>query len=519
MEVGKVTCILVLVTLVFANNFWEINGKGLFITDFLKWFGDKYSVFISADEIDEDLVIANKNTTTHEIRYTNNKDEEQVSDYLQKLHLADELKIVVFVDSGHHKLLGLLINELQLFNKGLTGLVTEADVSSGPNRRLRLDTRLYYYGPQGNTTILKEIYALNGEDKVKTVGKWQESTGLLVPHTNMWDRRANLEGMLITVATKGWPSFMDLSYDESGESIIRGSGLFLEPMNILAREMNFTLKLIPSDDGEWGSLSENGTWNGLIRMLIDNKADIAGVSFYVSEARARVVTASRAIADGILTLVSASTTEPDANPWIYVEIMPKTAWYIICGMVISFSTCFVMIDNSGISCLHDKFDSEKFSMMNGLGLSLTFFRQIYYNNVNVNCRSTRVLFILSALSTYLLYIHYTAYLTATSTYNKKIKIKSFRDVLEGGYRVSVIENTAQHDVLKFARPGTAMHEVYHKTMNNRPTAFVQSSEIPDILAQKKTLFYGIDIELTHLKDLNVFSIQGLLQEPLLKVRN
>ena len=129
MEVGKVTCILVLVTLVFANNFWEINGKGLFITDFLKWFGDKYSVFISTDEIDEDLIIANKNTTTHEIRYTNNKDEEQVSDYLQKLHLADELKIVVFVDSGHHKLLGLMINELQLFNKGLTGLVTEADVS------------------------------------------------------------------------------------------------------------------------------------------------------------------------------------------------------------------------------------------------------------------------------------------------------------------------------------------------------------------------------------------------------
>ena len=509
MEVGKRPCTLILVLLIFVNHFLKIKGQGLFFADFLKFIDDKYPIFITTDEFDQDLAIANENSTTHVIRYNTYIDEEQIADHLQKLHLSGDLTTIVFIDGGHQKLLDLLTNNLQLFNKGLTGLIAEVDVSSGLNLTLRLDTRLYQYSSQGNTTSLKEVYAVNGKIKVQTVGKWQENTGLTVPITNMWERRTNLEGMLIRVATMSYPGLHELHYDLSGKSITSGSGLFLEPLNILAKEINFTLKLAPSNDGKWGgTLTENGTWNGLIGMLIEEQADIAGALF-VTEARGKVVSFSRAISEEIVTLMSASNGEPDANPFIYFEIMPQNAWYVLCVMVTSISTCFVIINYSGMNNMHDKFDSEKFTMINGLGLSLTFFRQIYYD-VNIICKSTRILFFMSALSTYLLYIHYTAYLTAASTYSTKSNINSFRDVLSGGYQVAVFENTAQHDVLKYAKPGTAMHEVYHNTMKNRHAAFVQpNTHVPNILASKKTLLYAGDLTAKLIyKDLNVFNIQG-----------
>ena len=504
MEGRKGACFL----LIFVNIFHEIEGH--FFTDFLNCFIIENPVYIATDDFDQDLGDSSKDSTTALLRYTPNKDEEQLANHLQKLHILGDLTMVVFIYKGHQKLLDLLLNDRQLFKKGLTGLVSESDVTTGLNLTLRLDTRLYIYTSNAEIISLKEIYAVNGNNKVQTIGTWREDKALTVPTTSMWERRTDLEGMVIRVATNSFPRLHELHYDESGESIIGGSGFFLEPLNILAKELNFTLLLTPSNDGQWGALNENGTWNGLIGMLVNEETDIAIAGFAVTEARRKVVTFGRAIAEDIVTLISAPTAE-EANPWIYFEIFPHTAWYVCCCMVISISTCFALINYSGLNYMHDKFDSEMFSIMNGIGLSLTFFRQIYYD-VNINCKSTKLLFILSAVSTYLLYIHYAAYLTAASTYGKKSQINSFGDVLRGGYTVSVVEYTASHDFLRYADPGTALSEVYHKTMKNRPDAFLTSyTEVPKILGQKKTLIYEADFSLQALyEDLTYFSIQGLL---------
>ena len=501
-----------LIVIVFVNIFQKTEGNKNFFTDFLKFFNIENPVFISTDELDQDLSNISKNSPTASIRYNTNKDEEEIAGRLQKLQLLGDLTAVVFIDNGHQKLLDLLINDLKLFNIGLTGLFLEADVTTGLNLTLRLDSKLYLYTSLGETIDLKEMYAINKKKIVHSIGTWRENTGLTATATNMWERRTNMEGMLIRVATINFPCLHELHYDKSGESIIGGSGFFLEPLNILAKDLNFTLKLMPSYDGQWGAMNSNGTWNGMIGMLENEQADIAGAAFSVTEARGRVVTFGRAIAENVVTLISAATIKPEANPWIYIEVFPHTAWCVCCGMVISISTCFAIINNSGLNYMHDKFDSEKFTIMNGLGLSLAFFRQIYYD-VNIKCISTKLLFILSAVTTYLLYIHYTAYLTAASTHGKKSQISSFRDVISSGMNVFVKENTANHDLLRYAKSGTAMSKVYQETTKNRPGAFLQSyTDVPKILASKKNLLYAGDL---HLKasytDLTFISIQGLLE--------
>lgn len=513
MEVEKGAGILL--GIVMANFCHEIKGQEKFFVDFLKFSSIECPLFISTDEFDEDLGDASKNSTAL-IRYTRNKDEEKVAAHLQMLQLSGDLTMAVLIDKGHNKLINLLVNNLQLFEKGMAGLISETDITSDLHLKLRLDTRLFLYTSMKETIQLKEMYAINRKKIVQTVGTWKETTGLTVSTESIWERRTNLEGMLIKVATVSYPGFHELHYDKAGESITGGNGLFLEPFNILTKKLNFTVKYVTSNDGQYGALTKNGTWNGLIGMLQNEEADIAAAMLSVTQARGNVVSFSSAIAEEVVTLVSGPNIEPDTNPWIYVEIFPNSVWYVSCAMIICISICFVAIDYSGMNSMHDKFDSEKFTLMNGLGLSLTFFRQIYYD-VNIKSQSTRILFFLSAITAYLLYIHYTAHLTATSTTAKKSQISSFTDVMRGGYQVSVLENSAYHDLLRYAKPGTAMYQVYQNTMKNRPGVFFQAQylvdvdDLPTFLSSNKVLLYDSALYIRTLnKELTILNIQGSL---------
>jgi hypothetical protein len=38
--------------------------------------------------------------------------------------------------------------------------------------------------------------------------------------------------------------------------------------------MNFTYTIVTSPDGKWGSRNPDGSWNGLIRLIMDGNDDI-----------------------------------------------------------------------------------------------------------------------------------------------------------------------------------------------------------------------------------------------------
>ena len=508
MEVGKRSCILIVI--VFVANFNEIEGHDFF-TDFVKCFNIENPVFITTDALDQEFKQIRANATTTLIRYTTNKDEEEIANFLLKLHLIGEVTMTVFLDNGHQKLLNLLINDLELLKKGMTWLLSEADVTPSLNLTLRFDTELYMYTSKRETINLKEMYAVNRKVQIKNIGTWRESMGLSIPTTNIWERRTNMRGMTIRVATLSLPLLHELHYDKLGTTIIGGSGFFFEPLIILAKQLNFTLKLMPSIDGQWGAVNSNGTWNGIIGMLQKEQADIAGAGLVVTNERGAVVTFSRTIAREEMKLASAPTMGPKSQPWIYLEIFPHSVWYFNCAVVISVSTCFFIVNHSGINYMHDTLDSEKFTMLNGLGLSLTFFRQIYYN-VKINCKSTKILFVLAAFSGYLLHVHYTAYLTAATSTVKDSPIESFGDVLSGGYQVSVLGNSAYHDMLESAKLGTSMNEVYQKTMKNRPGALLKSyTEVKETIFSKKDLYFEGDLYLkASLDGLIFYRLQGIL---------
>ena len=507
MERCRVTCLFISLV-VLATCIHSVKGKDNFITDFLKWFDTASPVYISTDQFDEDFGHIDLNTSVSFIRYRSSEEEEEVANYLHELNLLGDLTMVLFLNEGHQELLNILIKELYLFKKGLIGLLPESDFTNDLDKALRLDTKIYLYATFGETIVLKEAYAVNGEKITHEIGTWSEKTGLKVPTKNMWERRKSMRGMSVRVATVHTLFLHELYYDLPGTSIIGGGGFFIEPLNILASKLNFTLDLMVSKDGQWGATNNNGTWNGLVGMLIAKETDITAALLSVSEERSKVIEFGIPLLSEVITLVS-PPLKPKTDPWIYLEIFPKPAWYVCGAMVTIISVCFVTINHSGINYLHHSHDSEKFTIVNSISLSMTFFRQIYYD-INIKGLSTKILFMLSALSTYLLYAHYTAFLTAASTSLKDNSIRSFRDVLKGGYKVTVWEHTSNHDELKLAKPGTPMHEVFYKTMVGNPSSLVHSYEdmLETLFHSEKTLYYGSETVQLYHDSFTLLDIQG-----------
>ena len=122
------------------------------------------------------------------------------------------------------------------------------------------------------------------------------------------------------------------------------------------------------------------------------------------------------------------------------------------------------------------------------------------------------MFFVSGVAAYLIFVHYAAYLTATTTSGTTDSaIKSFDDVIKGGYKVIVMGSTSNIEYLKESRPGTAMHEVYYGSMVGNPRAFVQSLEEAEerMSNDGKTLFFSGNGAGSFRNPVTVLDLQGL----------
>ena len=319
--------------------------------------GTEYPVFISQDDFEADLSEIPLNTPTTFISYEVNKNEREVAEELHELRLAGYLNLIIFLDDGHEELLKMLVNDQKLFNSGVSGLCQESDLS-GKDLKLRLDTKLYYYSDEDNLIGLWETYAVNGITVTNKIGVWNESFGLSAPLPNMvniWHRRTSLHGLTVNVASINRRYLHEIYYEGnpreylekfkkrvSDKAVIGGGGIFLEPLNILSGQLNFTLNLTASIDDKWGSVNKDGAWNGMIGMVVRGEADIAAASLTRSLTRDEATLFSITLMEDISSFAIPSKRKRSIQVWVYLELFPPIAWIITIAVLLSISVCLIL---------------------------------------------------------------------------------------------------------------------------------------------------------------------------------
>ena len=114
--------------------------------------------------------------------------------------------------------------------------------------------------------------------------------------------------------------------------------IFLE---LLQNILNFTPVFIRNNDQELGSLQSNGTWNGLIKMLIEDEIDIAVASLMISEYRNAVIDFCEP-----LTVESyqffVSSDDDQFNWFGYLKPLDMQAWMcIVVSVLLSASILYI----------------------------------------------------------------------------------------------------------------------------------------------------------------------------------
>ena len=487
------------------------QAKGLlpFFSDVLELFNSSsISIVIGDDFFQEydasDLSIRNP---TSFLCYNSDEEVDGIAERLLLQKFTGDLDLVLFLRSDHTELLSRLVNEEKIFNGGVIGLVPEDDYG-GANFLLRLNTKLFFYAWDEDHVILKERYAVGGIAVEKNVGIWSESAGFEVERSQIWERRSNFFGSNVRVASLHLPPLHEFYFEDANDEtsrIMGGGGFFIEPLNYLAMKLNFTLVFNASVDGKFGAVDSNGNWNGLIGMVLAGGADLAAAAITRTTERDDVTSFSITLLEEMSTLAAPMTTKHASNLWVYVEIFPPVTWAMCGSMSAVVALGFTIIHAAGINSNRDRNQSSgNVNIFNAMGLSALGSTMQLPFDVCVRHLPSRIVFFFAGIGTYVLFAHYSANLTAQMTSGpRQSAIKSFADVIKGGYKVIVEESTSMHIFLENSRPGTAMHQVYYETMKNDPDSFVGPG-----LGEALDVVYSNDKTLTFTSSLYDFMEDG-----------
>ena len=324
---------------------------------------------------------------------------------------------------------------------------------------LRLDSNILFYErtSQDSFTVYESFAIKGGNTKTSVLFKWPEEE-LNNPNPtkplNLLEKRANLDGAILKNAwhSSSWNKYKDNLTNNNNSVVAKNVEMLFD----LQAQLNFSIKHVPPRDKAWGGKSKNGTWNGLVRMLIDNQIDMTfgmvHTGVMITQERQEVVDYCWPTENVKIDLLTALSSKPRLDAWAYVNIFPLTAW--LTGIVSLFvaALCFTV--------------SSHEPMSQSLALMIRLFLQLGYE-VPTGRLASKALLLVAALSLNLIFIYYTCDLTARMTSEPPdIGIKSFKDVESQGYRVVTLPFGFQpHDLIANAPDGSAKKRIHENNMH------------------------------------------------------
>ena len=283
---------------------------------------------------------------------------------------------------------------------------------------------------------------------LQMIGEWTNSSGLVVHDPKMWSRRADLRGAEVRATTINYPLMAtNFSYDHHG-NLIGGKGFLFDILHLLEGDLNFTSSLSLAVDGKFGGKNSNGTWDGMVGMLLRDETDVVVASLTQTSRRYEVIDFTIPLfPKAQCTLLSPRTSGTVTNLTLYVKRFSVMTWAVISIMTLTLAIGFYILSESGINKFHSLSDSEAFGPLQSVGLTTMIMLQLSYN-VSINSTSAKILLISCSIFAYIIFTFFACDLIAGMTTGpKEVPIKSFQDVLDRGYQAQMCKHHTKTNFL------------------------------------------------------------------------
>ena len=232
-----------------------------------------------------------------------------------------------------------------------------------------------------------------------------------------------------------WPPY--ITKDNTGMY----SGYFVETMNIIAKKLNFTYQIIEPEDQEYGILA-NGRWSGLMKYLVEKKADIA-CSLTVTHERSTYVSFL-----GTAAMVSYEVVmyhKPEAIS-MSIDILTKPfnreVWVVLLGVLMTTMITFHLSQH--VQTMHKDLCSS-----GDFGAYIVRSTVSQGSNWHPLHTSSRIIYSFYTLGWIILMATYTAYLVSFLSVKKEvIPFRTMSELAENDdYKLGVLGGSFVYDLL------------------------------------------------------------------------
>ncbi|XP_034244702.1 glutamate receptor ionotropic, kainate 2-like, partial [Thrips palmi] len=312
------------------------------------------------------------------------------------------------------------------------------------------------------------------------VGEWSPRQGVnITDHEAFFDAGTmNVTLVVVTILETPYVMLRDGHANLTGNE--RFEGFCIELLQTIAATVGFeyTLQLVP--DGKYGVFDlDSGEWNGIVRQLMDKKADLAVGSMTINYARESVIDFTKPFMNlGISILFKVPTTQPTRlfsfmNPlsvhvWMFVVLA-----YVLVSLTMYVTARFSPYEWRG--SLHDAM-ANHFSIVNCFWFAIGTLMQ-QGSDLNPRAASTRIVGGIWWFFTLIIIASYTANLAAFLTVERMITPIENAEDLAG--QTDIAYGTLEGgSTMTFFRD--SMIETYKKMWrfmeNKKPSVFVSTYE-------------------------------------------
>ncbi|XP_063632011.1 glutamate receptor ionotropic, kainate 2 [Cydia splendana] len=280
------------------------------------------------------------------------------------------------------------------------------------------------------TNFSLQLMRLVGGEKggTKVSGHWNPGDGLTItdPAAYKRDPPPNVTLTIVTVEEKPYVMVKE-GWNLQGNA--RFEGFCIDLLARVAAKAGFAYRLRLVPDNMYGARDpDTGQWNGIVRELVDRKADIAVASMTINYAREAVIDFTKPFMNlGIGILFKVPTSQP-TRLFSFLNPLAVEIWlYVLAAYILVSFTLFVMArfspyewSSSTHVCGHEtKLLTNQFSVCNSLWfITGTFLRQ--GSGLNPKATSTRIVGGIWWFFTLIILSSYTANLAAFLTVERTV---------------------------------------------------------------------------------------------------
>ena len=234
-----------------------------------------------------------------------------------------------------------------------------------------------------------------------------------------------MRGIALSETCLPWDTFsiVDLTLDPKVQV---STGFGPEITKTLALIFNFTLDLSFPDDRQWGALSANGTWTGMVGQLVSKKVDICSSSLSISLQRGMDMDFTQPILIDQITLVGQVGVSPSLNVWAFITVFSGTTWLFIWTSLVVLGVLFLSVKLLSVDPLEHESDQETFRMINCIGMIGMLLLQLNYP-IHLQSYSAKLVHYVICWTCFLYFVFYTAVMTSEFTaLSPPAKLESLR---------------------------------------------------------------------------------------------